>query len=106
MGFLLCALLWGGVLLEEIECIPPEEWKEDGLKKVLLLRRTRTQTAFLLTLAVSALFFCVEVWIVWAGRSTGRVAMEIDQIPHRNTLRSDIRHAPGGQNSRARPFLK
>lgn len=70
MGFWLCALLWGVVLLDEIERIPPQEWKEEGLKKVLLLRRTRNRTAFLLTLAVGALFFCVEVLMVWAGRST------------------------------------
>ncbi len=70
MGFLLCALLWGVVLLEEIERIPAAEWKKDGLKKVLLLRRPRNRTVFLLALAVGAFCLYVEALTVWAGRSS------------------------------------
>ena len=48
IGYWLCALLWGVVLLEEIQLMPLQEWKDEGLKKVLLLRRTRTGPATLL----------------------------------------------------------
>ncbi|MCO6059844.1 hypothetical protein NG726_24685 [Pseudomonas sp. MOB-449] len=64
MGYWLCALLWGLVLLEEVQCIPLQEWKVDGMKKVLLLRRTRNRSAYLLALAAGALFLYVEVSIL------------------------------------------
>ena len=70
MGFLLFSLLWGVVLLEEIERIPAEEWRRDGIKKVFLLRRTRTRAAFLLALAVGAFFLWFELRLVVLGRST------------------------------------
>jgi len=54
MGYWMCALLWGLVLLEEIQRIPLQEWKAEGLKKVLLLRRTRTRTAYQLALVAGA----------------------------------------------------
>jgi hypothetical protein len=70
MGLILFTLFWGVVLLEEIERIPPEEWVRDGLKKVMLLRRTRTRFAFLLALAVGLLFLAFEIYLIVVGRST------------------------------------
>jgi len=60
-GYWLCALLWGWVLLEEIQCIPPQEWKDEGLKKVLLLRRTRTRTGYFFALIAGALCLYSEI---------------------------------------------
>ena len=70
MGFFLCALFWGVVLLEEIERIPVEEWQSDGLKRVLLLRRTRTRFAFLLAMIVGLFFLWIELHLIFSGRST------------------------------------
>ena len=70
MGYWLCALLWGVVLLEEVQRIPPQEWKTEGLKKVLLLRRTRTRTAYLLALVGGALFFYSEISMLLVDQST------------------------------------
>ena len=70
MGFLLFCLLWGVVLLEEIERIPMDEWRRDGLKKAFLLRRTRTRFAFFLALAVGAFFLWFELRLIVLGRST------------------------------------
>lgn len=70
MGFLLCALLWGVVLLEEIERIPADEWEKERLRRVLLLRRTRTRPAFLLALALGAFFLYFELRMLLQGRST------------------------------------
>ena len=76
LGFWLCALLWSLVLLEEIQRIPRQEWKAEGLKKVLLLRRTRTRTAYQLALFVGALFFYTEVSKVLVDQST----FDLDQV--------------------------
>ncbi|MFC5698106.1 hypothetical protein ACFPU0_21440 [Pseudomonas sp. GCM10022186] len=69
MGYWLCALLWGLVLLEEVQCIPLREWKADGMRKVLLLRRTRTRSAYLLALAAGALFLYVELSLMLMNQS-------------------------------------
>lgn len=69
MGYWLCALLWGLVLLEEIQCIPLREWKADGMSKVLMLRRTRTKGAYLLALAAGALCLSVETSQVLLNQS-------------------------------------
>ena len=76
MGYWLCALLWGLVLLEEIQRIPAQEWKTEGLKKVLLLRRTRTRTTYLLALVVGALFFYSEISKGLIDQST----FDLDQV--------------------------
>ncbi|UUZ63335.1 hypothetical protein LP414_28775 [Polaromonas sp. P1(28)-13] len=76
MGYWLCAFLWGLVLLEEIQRIPPQEWKAEGLKKVLLLRRTRTRTAYQLALVVGALFLYSESSRVLVDEST----FDLDQV--------------------------
>jgi hypothetical protein len=70
MGILLFALLWGVVLLEEIERIPPEEWASDGLRNVWRLRRTRGRIAFLLALGLGAFFLWFELRLIFVGRST------------------------------------
>lgn len=70
MGILLFCLLWGVVLLEEIERIPAEEWRSDGLRNVWRLRRTRTRAAFLLALAVGVFFLWVELFLISRGRTT------------------------------------
>ena len=70
MGYWLCALLWGLVLLEEIQRIPLQEWKAEGLKKVLLLRRTRTRTAYQLALVVGAVCLYSESSQVLLDQST------------------------------------
>ena len=70
MGYWLCALLWGLVLLEEIQRIPLQEWKAEGLKKVLLLRRTRTRTAYQLALVVGAVCLYSECSQVLLDQST------------------------------------
>jgi hypothetical protein len=70
MGILLFCLLWGVVLLEEIERIPSEEWRSDGLRNVWRLRRTRTRFVFLLALALGAFFLWFEVRLILTGRST------------------------------------
>ena len=69
IGYWLCALLWGFVLLEEIQCIPPQEWKDEGLKKVLLLRRTRTRTNYFLALIAGALCLYSEILVAPADQS-------------------------------------
>ncbi|WP_044871469.1 hypothetical protein [Pseudomonas sp. LFM046] len=69
MGYWLCALLWGLVLLEEVQCIPLREWKADGMSKVLMLRRTRTKGAYLLALAAGAFCLSVETSQVLLNRS-------------------------------------
>ncbi|MGF6090288.1 hypothetical protein [Pseudomonas sp. 18173] len=61
IGYWLCALLWGVVLLEEIQCMPRQEWKEQGLKNVLLLRRTRTRTNYFMALIAGALCLYSEI---------------------------------------------
>ena len=70
MGYWLCALLWGWVLLEEIQQMPTREWRDEGLKRVLLLRRTKNRAAYFLALIVGALFLYIETSIVLAGQST------------------------------------
>lgn len=70
MGYWLCALLWGLVLLEEIQCMPPQEWQDERLKRVLLLRRTRTRTTYVLALIVGFLFLYAEVSMALVGQST------------------------------------
>jgi len=69
MGYWLCALLWGAVLLEEIQQMPHQEWKNEGLKRILLLRRTKNRIAYLLALVAGALFLYVETSIALAGQS-------------------------------------
>ncbi len=76
MGYWLCALLWGLVLLEEVQRIPPQEWKNEGLKKVLYLRRTRNRNACLLALAAGALFFYAELMMALSNRSD----FDLDQL--------------------------
>jgi hypothetical protein len=76
MGYWLCALLWSLVLLEEIQRIPLQEWKAEGLKKVLLLRRTRTRTAYQLALVVGAVFLYSESSQVLVDQST----FDLDQV--------------------------
>ena len=61
IGYWLCALLWGVVLLEEIQSMPLQEWKDEGLKKVLLLRRTRTRTNYFMALIAGALCLYSEI---------------------------------------------
>ncbi|MFS2202016.1 hypothetical protein [Pseudomonas sp. Pseusp3] len=61
IGYWLCALLWGVVVLEEIQCMPRQEWKDEGLKKVLLLRRTRTRTNYFMALIAGALCLYSEI---------------------------------------------
>jgi hypothetical protein len=63
IGYWLCALLWGLVLLEEIQCMPKQEWKDEGLKKVLLLRRTRTRTNYFMALIAGALCLYSEILV-------------------------------------------
>lgn len=70
MGILLFCLLWGIVLLEEIERIPPEEWSAHGLRHVWRLRRPRANFTFLLALAVGAFLLWFEVRLILLGRST------------------------------------
>ena len=70
MGVLLFCLLWGVVLLEEVERIPPDEWRADGLRNVWRLRRTRRRIAFILALALGAFFLWFEVRLILMGRST------------------------------------
>lgn len=76
MGYWLCALLWSLVLLEEIQRIPPQEWKAEGLKKVLLLRRTRTRTAYQLALVAGAVFLYSESSQLLVDQST----FELDEV--------------------------
>ena len=61
IGYWLCALLWGVVLLEEIQLMPLQEWKDEGLKRVLLLRRTRTRTGYFIALIAGALCLYSEI---------------------------------------------
>jgi hypothetical protein len=70
MGILLFCLLWGVVLLEEIERIPPDEWSAVGLRHIWRLRRTRGRFAFLLALAAGAFFLWFELHLIVIGRST------------------------------------
>jgi len=63
IGYWLCALLWGVVLLEEIQSMPLQEWKDEGLKKVLLLRRTRTRTNYFMALIAGALCLYSEIQV-------------------------------------------
>ncbi|WP_218017528.1 hypothetical protein [Polaromonas jejuensis] len=76
MGYWLCALLWSLVLLEEVQRIPRQEWKAEGLKKVLLLRRTRTRITYQLALVVGALFLYSESSRVLVDQST----FDLDQV--------------------------
>jgi hypothetical protein len=76
MGYWLCALLWGLVLLEEIQRIPLQEWKAEGLKKVLLLRRTRTRTAYQLALVAGAVLLYSESSQLLVDQST----FDLDQV--------------------------
>ena len=69
MGYWLCALLWGLVLLEEIQCMPVREWKAEGMSKVLLLRRTRTSNAYLLALAAGAMCLSIEFSLMLGNQS-------------------------------------
>ena len=61
MGYWLCALLWGLVLLEEVREMPLPEWKAEGMKNVLQFRRTRTRSVYLLALAAGAISFSIEL---------------------------------------------
>ncbi len=70
MGVLLCALLWGVVLLEEIERTPNDFWKQHGVKQIFLLPNTRSRVAFLLAFFVGALFLGFEIYLIVSGRST------------------------------------
>ncbi|MFZ6048631.1 hypothetical protein ACFW0H_21215 [Pseudomonas sp. CR3202] len=69
MGYWLCALLWGLVLLEEVQCIPLQEWKADGMRRVFQLRRTRSRNAYLLALAAGALCLYVEFSMMLQNQS-------------------------------------
>jgi hypothetical protein len=69
IGYWLCALLWGVVLLEEIQSMPLQEWKDEGLKKVLLLRRTRTRTGYFIALIAGALCLYSEILVAPVGQS-------------------------------------
>ncbi|PBJ02606.1 hypothetical protein [Pseudomonas sp. ACN5] len=69
IGYGLCALLWGVVLLEEIQLMPRQDWKEEGLKKVLLLRRTRTQTGYFIALIAGALCLYSEILVAPVDQS-------------------------------------
>jgi hypothetical protein len=70
MGFLLCALLWSVVFLEEVERTPADEWDAHGAKTALALRRTRRRPAFLLALVLGGFFAAFEIRLVLLGRST------------------------------------
>lgn len=70
MGVLLCSLLWGVILLEEIELTPKHLWKKHGIKQILLLRNTRKKFAFLLAFFVGTLFLSFEIYLIISGRST------------------------------------
>lgn len=70
MGYWMCALLWGAVLLEEIQRMPSREWRDEGLKRVLLLRRTKNRAVYMLAFALGALFLYAETSIVLSGQST------------------------------------
>lgn len=70
MGILLCALLWGVIVLEEIECTPKDLWQQHGIKKVLLLRNTRKKFTYLLAFFVGAFFLAFEIYFIATGRST------------------------------------
>ena len=63
IGYWLCALLWGVVLLEEIQLMPLQEWKDEGLKKVLLLRRTRNRTGYFFALIAGAMCLYSEILV-------------------------------------------
>jgi hypothetical protein len=70
VGILLFSLLVGVVMLEEIERIPADEWRANGLRHVWRLRRTRNRMAFLLALAAGAFFLWFELRQIFLGRST------------------------------------
>lgn len=77
MGFLICALLWGVVLISEIERTPDSEWRSESALKIFQLKRTRRNIAFLLALAVGAFFLAFEISITLSGRSTLNVIQAI-----------------------------
>ncbi|MVW89548.1 hypothetical protein EI969_27060 [Pseudomonas sp. PB101] len=69
IGYWLCALLWGVVLLEEIQRMPLQEWKDEGLKKVLLLRRTRNRTGYFMALIAGAMCLYSEILVTPADQN-------------------------------------
>ena len=70
MGFLICALLWGVVLIAEIERTSDEQWKAMKAHQIFLLKNTRSRVAFILALALGAFFLIFELKITIEGRST------------------------------------
>ena len=70
MGVLLCALLWGVVLLEEIERTPNDMWKKHGVRQIFSLRYTRKKIPFMLAFFVGSLFLAFEIYLIISGRST------------------------------------
>lgn len=70
MGIILFSLFMGVVLLEEVECIPSDEWRTDGIRNVWRLRRTRNRMAFVFAFVVGFLFLFFELYLVAMGRST------------------------------------
>ena len=69
IGYWLCALLWGVVLLEEIQRMPLQEWKDEGFKKVLLLRRTRNRTGYFMALIAGAMCLYSEILVTPADQN-------------------------------------
>jgi hypothetical protein len=43
--------------------MPLQEWKDEGLKKVLLLRRTRTRTGYFIALIAGAMCLYSEILV-------------------------------------------
>lgn len=80
MGVLLCALLWGVVLLEEIELTPTDIWRKNGIRQIFFLRYTRKKIPFLLAFFVGSMFLGFEVYLIISGRSTFNAAQALGML--------------------------
>lgn len=70
MGFIICALLWGVVVLEEVERIGVNDWNSKSRWQILLFRNTRNRVAFLLSFLIGLAFLFVEIRLILSGRFT------------------------------------
>jgi drug/metabolite transporter (DMT)-like permease len=80
MGFILCALLWSVIVLEEIEKFPISNWSSSAYKTVFKFRYTRKRIVFLICFFLGLFLFVFELFLTIQGRSTFNVLQAIGML--------------------------